>query len=166
MQDMQESNPSVQSHLPAEDTTDPTVRAPLMSGPMGNREGVEATDRPAIIAAGVTAAQAAGNSVHQQVTTQMGHAAQGIEGAATVAEQIRDTLRHDDHETLAQYAERTAVQLEHLAAHLREMQPEDLFAEADKFMKRNPALALGAAFALGLLSSRLLKSGRRETPQS
>ena len=165
MQDMQESNPSVQSHLPAEDTTDPTVRVPL-SGPMGNGEGGAATDRPAIIAVGVAATQAAGDTVHQQVTAQMGHAAQGIESAATVAEQIGDTLRHDDHETLAQYAERTAVQLERLAAYLREMQPEDLFAEADKFMKRNPALALGAAFALGLLSSRLLKSGRRETPQS
>src|SRR5260221_11198348 len=78
MQDMQESNPSVQSHLPAEDTTDPTVRAPL-SGPVGDREGVEATDRPAIIAVEVTAAQASGDLGHPQVTTQTEPPARRIE---------------------------------------------------------------------------------------
>jgi ElaB/YqjD/DUF883 family membrane-anchored ribosome-binding protein len=165
MQDMQEPNPSVQSHFPTDDTAAPTDCDPL-SGPLGSGDGDEGADRPAIVAVGVAAAQAAGDTLHQQVTAQMGHAAQGIESAATVAEQMKVTLRQGDHETLAHYAEETAVQLERLATHLRAMQPEDIVAEADKFMKRNPALALGAAFALGLLSARLLRGGKHETHQS
>src|SRR5262249_40673685 len=106
MQDMQEPNPSVQSHFPTDDTSAPTVRVPS-SGPLGNEDGGDVADRPAIVAVGVAAAQAAGDTLHQQVTTQMGHAAQGIESAASVAEQVKVTLRQGDHETLAQYAEQT-----------------------------------------------------------
>lgn len=83
------------------------------------------------------------------------------EGLDTVADGARQTTRHlrdQHHDYLASYVEKAADHLERVTAHLKEKDIGELVEDVQKFARRRPAVFIGAAFVVGFLCSRLLRS--------
>ena len=102
-----------------------------------------------------------------QLTTQKDRATDGIGTLAQTVRQTTERLRDEQHETVAEYVEKAAEQLERLSNSLREKDVNELLQDAERLARRRPALFIGGSFALGLLAARFLKSSRKdETPAS
>jgi hypothetical protein len=71
-------------------------------------------------------------------------------------------LREQNHDSVSRYIERAAIQLDHAAHYLQTAEPDELVDRVENFARREPALFIGGAFALGLLGARFLKSSRRD----
>jgi len=69
-----------------------------------------------------------------------------------------DQLRQNDPIGLAQFADQAAEQIDRFSTYLRETDVDEMLADAQRFARRQPALFLGGAFAVGLLAARFLKS--------
>src|SRR5947208_1006616 len=95
-----------------------------------------------------------------QLSTQKDKATDGIGSVVQAVRQSTQQLRDQQHDTIAQYVDEAAAQLERFSNTLREKNVSELFDEAQQFARRNPALFIGGAFALGLLSARFFKSSR------
>jgi ElaB/YqjD/DUF883 family membrane-anchored ribosome-binding protein len=63
---------------------------------------------------------------------------------------------------VSSYVERAAGQLDRVAQYLQTAEPDELVDRVEDFARRQPALFIGGAFALGLLGARFLKSSRRD----
>ncbi len=95
-----------------------------------------------------------------QLNTQKDRATDGI---GSVAQAVRDTtqhLRERQHETVAQYVEQAANQLERFSTSLKNKDVGELVEDAQRLARRQPALFVGSAFALGLVGARFFKSSR------
>jgi hypothetical protein len=57
--------------------------------------------------------------------------------------------------------ERVADQIDRAADYLERSEMEDIVGGVERFARRNPALFIGAAFAVGVLGARFLKSSSR-----
>ncbi|MEO8285502.1 MAG: hypothetical protein ABI670_03585 [Chloroflexota bacterium] len=102
-------------------------------------------------------------SASSQISTQKDRAAETI---GTLAGAIRDTgtqLQEKDQGTLAEYTGKVADQIEQFSNYLQNKDMGDIVAEVERFARRQPAIFLGGAFALGMLGARFLKSS---TPQA
>jgi hypothetical protein len=95
-----------------------------------------------------------------QLSTQKDRATDGIGSVAQAVRQSTQQLREQKHDTIAQYVEQAAAQLERFSNTLKEKNVSEILDEAQRFARRNPALFVGGAFALGLLSARFFKSSR------
>lgn len=97
------------------------------------------------------------------LSQQKDRAASSIEG---VAGALHDTGRslHDQGMALPvdQYVDRAADQIARMGDYLRRRTLGELVSDAEQFARREPAVFLGGAFALGLLAGRLLKSSRQD----
>lgn len=83
------------------------------------------------------------------------------DGLGTIAQAVRQStqqLRDQQHDTVAQYIERAADQLDRFSTRLREKNVSELLNDAQRLARRQPALFIGGAFVLGLLGARFLKS--------
>lgn len=98
----------------------------------------------------------------EQLNTQKNKATEGIGTAAHAVRQSTQQLRDQRHDTIAQYVESAADQLDRFASRLKEKNVSDLLEDAQRFARRQPALFIGGAFALGLLGSRFFKSSSAE----
>jgi hypothetical protein len=58
----------------------------------------------------------------------------------------------------AKYTGSAASQIEKVANYFERKDPREMMRDAESFARRNPAIFLGAAFALGMLAARFLKS--------
>ena len=96
-----------------------------------------------------------------QLTEQKNKAVDGIGSVTQAVRQSTQQLRDQQHDTLAQYVERAANQIDRLAQQLRDKDVGDLFEDAQRLARRQPALFMGSAFALGLIGARFLKSSAR-----
>jgi hypothetical protein len=93
-----------------------------------------------------------------QLTTQKDRATDGLGNVAQAVRQSTQQLRDQQHETIAQYVEKAADQLERFSANLRNRNVTDIVDEVQRFARRQPAVFIGSAFALGVLGARFLKS--------
>ncbi len=93
-----------------------------------------------------------------QLSTQKDRATDGIGSVAQAVRQSTQQLRDGQHDTIAQYVDQAAAQLERFSTTLREKNVSELLDEAQRFARRNPALFIGGAFAVGLMSARFFKS--------
>ncbi len=78
---------------------------------------------------------------------------------------LRETgqqLRNQGQGPVAEYADKAADQVERFAGYLRENDVDTLLNDARGFARRNPAVYLGSAAALGFLATRFLKSSSEE----
>jgi hypothetical protein len=90
------------------------------------------------------------------------------DGLGTVAQAVRQTtqqLRDQNHDTIARYAEQAADQIERLSERLRTKDVEELMRDLQSLTRRQPALFVGGAFALGLIGARFFKSSSRQQSQ-
>jgi hypothetical protein len=100
----------------------------------------------------------------QQATSKLGgqktQAVDSLHGVAQALRQSGRSLRDQDQSTIAEFTEGAAEQVERFSGYLRDRDVNELFREAERFARREPAIFLGAAFALGFLGARFLSSSR------
>ena len=100
--------------------------------------------------------------VREQATAQLSSQKdKATEGLGSVAQAVRQTTQHlrdNQHETVAHYAEQAAEQIERFSQGLKNKDVGELMNDAQRLARRQPALFVGGAFALGLLGARFLKS--------
>ena len=97
-------------------------------------------------------------SAASQLGAQKDRATDGIGSVAQAVRQSTQQLRDQQHETIAQYVEQAADQLERFATRLKQQNVGDLLNEAQDLARRRPALFIGGAFLLGLSLARFIKS--------
>lgn len=92
------------------------------------------------------------------LSTQKERATESLGSVATAIRQSSQPLRDNNQELLAGYANKAADRLEQFSQQLRERDLNGLLNEAKQFARRQPAIFVGAAFVVGALAMRFLKS--------
>ena len=100
-------------------------------------------------------------STSAQLSTQKNKATEGLGSVAQAVRQSTQQLREQQHETIAGYIESAADQIERFSQRLREKEVAELLEDAQRLARRQPAVFIGSAFALGLLGVRFFKSSAR-----
>ncbi len=119
----------------------------------------ESTGEVASQAYGVAAKKATSVIAEQKATL-----AEGLTSVASSIRQMGDSLRGGEQprgvvDVTAKYSDSIATQVEQLSHYLESKDLRQLTGDVERFARRNPAVFLGGAFALGLLAARFLKSG-------
>jgi len=95
-----------------------------------------------------------------QFATRKDQAAQGLSTVSSSMRQMGANLRQNEQTSgYASYVNQAADQVDRFSGYLQNHEPRQIMSDAEDWARRNPALVLGGAFALGLLASRFLKSG-------
>lgn len=97
-------------------------------------------------------------SAASQLGAQKDRATDGLGSVAQAVRQSGRQLRDQQHDTIAQYIEQAADQLERFTTRLKDRNIGDLAREAQDLARRRPALFIASAFALGMLGARFMKS--------
>jgi len=95
-----------------------------------------------------------------QLSTQKDRATEGIGSVVDAVRQSTQHLRNNQHETIAEYVDQAAGHLERWSNQLKEKNVGEILEEAQQLARRRPAVFIGAAFAVGLIGARFLKSSR------
>lgn len=93
-----------------------------------------------------------------KLTEQKDRATDGLGSVAQAVRHTTQSLRDQQHDTVAQYVERAADQIERLSNGLKNKDVAELLDDAQRLARQQPALFIGGAFALGLVGARFLKS--------
>ena len=94
-----------------------------------------------------------------QAATRKDQAAQGLNVVSSAVRDMGDRLRQNDQtSSYAQYADQASNQIQRFAGYLRDHDVRQVVSDVEGWMRRDPALALGGAFVLGLVAARFLKS--------
>lgn len=115
------------------------------------------------------AGQAVGQ-VQQQaqsaLTQQKEQASEGLNGVAGALRQTGQSLREQgQQEQFAQFADKAADQVERFSTFLRDKDLGEITHEVERFARKEPAIFLGGALALGLLGTRFLRSSSQRAQQ-
>jgi hypothetical protein len=101
-------------------------------------------------------------SAREQATSQLSSQKERAVGSlGTLASVLHDAgrqARDQDQATVAQYVDVVADQVDSLATALKDQDLNQLIMSTGQFARRQPALFLAAAFAVGFAGARLLKS--------
>jgi hypothetical protein len=93
-----------------------------------------------------------------QLSTQKERATDGLGTVAQAVRQSAQHLRENKQDSIAQYVEKAGDQIDRLSTQLRNRDVGELVNEVQRFARRQPALFVGSAFALGVIGARFLKS--------
>jgi hypothetical protein len=103
-------------------------------------------------------AQKLRDQANARLSSQKDRALDGVGGVTQAIRQTTQTLRDQQHDVVARYVEQVAGQVDRMAQSLRQKDIGELLDDAQRLARRQPALFVGSAFALGLLGARFLKS--------
>ena len=106
------------------------------------------------------------NGAASQLGVQKDRATEGVSSVAQAVRQSTQQLRDNKHETIAQYVEQAADRVERFAEQLKEKDANELVRDAQQFARRNPAVFVAAAFGVGVVAARFLKSSSRSASSS
>jgi hypothetical protein len=98
-----------------------------------------------------------------QIATQKDRATDGLGTIAQAVRRSTQELRGGSHDTLAEYVDQAADQLERFSGHLKNKDVSELLRDAQQLARRRPGVFIGSAFALGLIGARFLKSSQPRT---
>jgi hypothetical protein len=98
-----------------------------------------------------------------QIVTQKDNLARGLSSVADGIRQMGENLRGGEQQTpiagiTAKYGDSLARQVEQVSDYLEKKDLRELFKDVEVFARRNPAVFIGGAFALGVAAARFLKS--------
>lgn len=103
-----------------------------------------------------------GAQVKSQLANQKHQAAQRMVPFQTALRETAQQLRKQNQDSVGQYADQAANQVERFSGYLRETDVDQMLSEARSFARRKPALFLGGATVLGFLGARFLKSSSQD----
>lgn len=72
-------------------------------------------------------------------------------------------LKDEQQNVAGEYVEKAAEQIDRLATYIQNADPSEVADNIERFARRRPAVFIGAAFALGVIGARFLKSSRRRS---
>jgi hypothetical protein len=101
------------------------------------------------------------HSATSQLTNQKNRASEGLGSVAQAVRQSGQQLREGQHDSIARFTDQAADQIERLNQKLRDKDITELFDDVQRLARREPALFIGGAFAVGLLGARFFKSSAR-----
>ena len=133
----------------AEHTSSPTL---------GSRPGSDTTNNRQTTSSGTGIVDRVKEQAASQLSSQKDRATDGLGSVASAVRQTTQTLRDQKHDTVAGYVEQAADQIERLSERLKNKDVTELLDDAQHLARRQPALFVGGAFALGLVGARFLKS--------
>lgn len=90
-------------------------------------------------------------------------AADQVGGIANALHSAGQHLRGEQQERIAGLADGFADQVDQVASYLREADLDRMARDVESLARRQPAIVFGAAFAIGLLGARFLKSSEART---
>jgi hypothetical protein len=93
-----------------------------------------------------------------QLSSQKDRATDGLGSVAQAVRQSTQHLRDSKHESIAQYVDKAADQIDKWSNELRNRDVNELVNDVQRFARQQPALFVGSAFALGVIGARFLKS--------
>lgn len=128
------------------------------TGTSGNAEGIAGMARNFAS----QAQQKAGEQVRSSLD-------KGRSRAVDTLHEVARTLRNADEggdNPTGRYMSRAGDQVERAATFLQNTDPRQMLTQTEAFARRQPALFLGGAFALGVIAARFLKSGKDESDMS
>ncbi len=150
-----------------------------MSGGAKNSPEKQTTDKPGNTSGGGTtdtkemlqqAKETAGQAYEKvteqassQIVTQKDNLARGLSSVANGIRQMGENLRGGEQQTpiagvTAKYGDSLARQVEQVSDYLEKKDLRELVKDVEVFARRNPAVFIGGAFALGIAAARFLKS--------
>ena len=88
-------------------------------------------------------------------------AADQVGGLASALHSAGQHLRGEQQERIAGLADSFADQVDQVASYLRDVDLQQVARDVEGLARRQPALVFGAAFAIGLLGARFLKSSEQ-----
>jgi len=97
-----------------------------------------------------------------QLTNQKNRATDGLGSVVQAVRQSTQQLRDQDHDVIARYVEQAADQIERVSQQIRNKEVGELMSDVQRLARRQPALFIGGAFALGLIGARFFKSSARD----
>jgi len=150
----------------------------MTPGTAGNQSGTttdqvkqsasEVTDQTKQAASQVTdqAKQAASQVTDQakqaaqsQLSVRKDQTANRLNTVSSAVRDMSDKLRQNNQtSSYAQFADQAANQIQRFSGYLRSHDVREIVDEAEDWMRRDPMIALGGAFVLGLVAARFLKS--------
>lgn len=94
----------------------------------------------------------------------------GLSSVADTIRQVGENLRENEDQTpiagkAAEYGETLAKQIEKVSGYFERNDVRAMVRDVETYARRNPAVFIGAAFAVGLLAARFLKSSPNQTNQ-
>lgn len=89
----------------------------------------------------------------------------GLASVAGSIKQVGESLRQTDEQTgvteiTAKYGDRLAGQIEQISNYFEHNDLRAIVSDVEDFARKNPAVFIGGAFALGILAARFLKSSK------
>lgn len=146
------------------------------SSSIGMEQGNDATNAPragVIDAAKDKIQQLAGqarDTASQQAESRFTSGkARATDALGSIAQSLHSTsqeLRGKEQGKFGDYAEQAAAKAEELSQYLQTATLSDVATRVENFARREPALFIGSAFALGFLGARFLKSSQRDQQAS
>lgn len=100
--------------------------------------------------------------VRSRVQEGKSQVADSLGAVAGTLKQSGSSLRDQQQNMAGEYVERVASQIERAAGYLQRTDAADLMRGVERFARRQPAVFIGAAFAIGVLGARFLKSSRSQ----
>ncbi len=104
-----------------------------------------------------TLGQAQGR-IRSLLEQQPGRAADLLGGVANALHKAAEQLNQENGGVVADYAVQAADRVERVADMLRDATVDDIVGEVEGFARRQPEVFIGAAFAVGFLAARFIKS--------
>jgi len=101
------------------------------------------------------------DSATAQLTNQKDRGTDALGSVAAAVRSSTQKLREERHDTIASYVDQAADQIENWSRRLREKDVDELLSDVQRLARRQPAVFIGSAFALGLAGARFLKSSRQ-----
>jgi hypothetical protein len=102
--------------------------------------------------------------VKQSATTQLAQQKdRGVEALGSVTQAVRSStqrLRDEKHETIARYVDQAVDRIDTWTKQLKEKDVTELVTDVERLARRQPAVFIGSAFAVGLIAARFLKSSQ------
>ena len=133
--------------------------SPASAGGQSSRQTSSAeSSRGSESTSGGGVAQKIRNEANARLSSQKNRALDGVGGVTQAIRQTTQSLRDQQHDTIARYVEHVLGQADRVTQNLRQKDVGELIDDAQRLARRQPAVFVGGAFALGLLVARLLKS--------
>ena len=98
-------------------------------------------------------------AAQSQLAVRKDQTAHGLNTVASAVHDMGDKLRQNSQTSAyAQVTDQAANQIQRFSGYLRNHDVHEIVDQAENWMRRDPMIALGGAFVLGLVAARFLKS--------
>lgn len=142
----------------------PTGASPIGTGLQPNTEGPRGSMRDVkdqVVEQAKTSFRQARDSAASSLTDSRNKAADSVGSIAGAVRSTGDRLRSENQASVANLTDSLADQVERISSYLRNRDLGGVREDLESFARRQPAVAIGVALAVGVLGARFIKSSQR-----